>query len=96
MTDRPGPATLKFVPEVVVKGQALTMQCIVEDLGRPEAKLFRWMRGTHVQQDVRSMNWTAYSVSLEHRANFSCQAVNEAGSGPPATVNLDVFGEDSF
>lgn len=70
ISDPPGPAKLEFEPLLVVKGQALTMQCIVEELGRPEAKVFRWMRGTHVQPDVRSMNWTAYSVSLEHRANF--------------------------
>ncbi|XP_035702981.1 uncharacterized protein LOC110843952 isoform X2 [Folsomia candida] len=92
----PGPAKLEFEPLLVVKGQALTMQCIVEELGRPEAKVFRWMRGTHVQPDVRSMNWTAYSVSLEHRANFSCQAVNEAGLSPPATVNIDVFAPPTF
>jgi hypothetical protein len=83
---------LEFEPLLVVKGQALTMHCIVEELGRPEAKVYRWMRGTHVQPDVRTFNWTAFSVSLEHRANFSCQAVNEAGLGPAATVNIDVFG----
>jgi len=92
IVDPPGPARLQFDPLLVVKGQALTMVCYVEELGRPQAQVYRWMRGTYVQKDVLSSNWTISPVSLETRANFSCEAVNEAGFGPAATVTIDVFG----
>ena len=94
--DPPGPARLEFEPLTVVKGQALNLRCIVDEPGRPPAKVFRWMRGTHVQMDQSVSNWTIFPVSLEHRANFSCEAINEAGHGPPATVPIDVFGKSSL
>ncbi|ODM99879.1 Hemicentin-1 [Orchesella cincta] len=92
----PGPARLEFDPLVVVKGQALTMHCVVDEMGRPTAQVFRWMRGTHVQSEIRSYNWTIYPVSLETRANFSCQAVNEAGFGNPAFATIDVYAPPTF
>lgn len=91
--DPPGPARLEFDPLVVVKGQALTMHCIVEERGRPAAHVYRWMRGTHVQPEIRSYNWTIYPVSLETRTNFSCQALNEAGFGNPGFLTIDVYGK---
>ena len=90
--DPPGPARLEFDPLIVVKGQALNMRCIVDEEGRPAARTYRWMRGNYVQTDVHSSNWTIYPVSLETRANFSCEALNPAGQGPPATLLMEVFG----
>lgn len=92
-SDAPGPARLQYSPSQVVKGQALTMHCIVEELGRPIAPVYRWMRGTYNQTEVRSDKWTINPVSLETRSNFSCQAVNEAGFGIPAYQTIDVHGK---
>ena len=49
------------------------MRCIVDEEGRPAAKTYRWMRGNHVQPEVHSSNLTIFPVSLETRANFSCE-----------------------
>lgn len=91
-TDPPGPARILFEPLIAVKGQMLNLRCVVDEPGRPPAKTFRWWRGSHVQRDQSTFNWTIFPVSLEHRANFSCEAINEAGHGPSASVPIDVFG----
>ena len=81
--------------ELVVKGQAITLTCSVDEPGRPEATRFIWQRGGHVVNYVNSFNWTIDPVTLETEANISCVAVNEVGQGKPDFINIQVIGESS-
>ncbi|CAG7834604.1 unnamed protein product [Allacma fusca] len=92
----PGAAKLEFKPTIAVKGQAFNMYCIIDENGYPAAKTYRWTRGNHVQNEIHSYNWTIFPVSLETRANFSCEALNAAGQGPPATLLMEVFAPPMF
>lgn len=78
---------------MVVKGQAITLTCSVEEAGRPEAKKFIWKRGGHVVNYVNSFNWTIDPVTLETEANISCVAENEVGQGKQDFINIQVIGE---
>ena len=92
-SDPPGPASLVFEPKRVVKKSKVTLMCSVSDLGRPPSNTFRWVRGTHLIQDVTSANWTIDPVTLETEANFTCSAYNLGGEGDSASVYIEVFGE---
>lgn len=91
--DPPGPATLVYEPKRVVKKSSVRLMCSVSDLGRPPSNTFRWVRGTHLIQDVTSANWTIDPVTLETEANFTCSAYNLGGEGDSASVYIEVFGE---
>lgn len=92
----PGPATLTQSPWRAVKGRSLQLTCSVQERGRPEATRFRWHRGGRLVPDVVSDVWTIDPVTLDHRTNFSCRAVNSAGAGPPARLDVDVLAPPSF
>lgn len=92
----PGPATLVFEPARVVKKGPITLRCSVEDAGRPETTTYRWLRGTHLIQDITTANWTIDSVTLEVESNFTCLAYNEGGEGDPANVYIDVYAPPAF
>ncbi|XP_069698098.1 hemicentin-2 isoform X6 [Periplaneta americana] len=92
----PGAATLVFEPSRVVKKGPVTLRCSVDDAGRPETTTYRWLRGTHLIQDVTTANWTIDSVTLEVESNFTCLAYNEGGEGDPATVYIDVYAPPAF
>jgi hypothetical protein len=77
----------------VVKGDTITLTCEVDDLGRPEATEFRWMRGRHLVSHVNTANWTIEPVSLETEANISCLAVNAVGKGGWDSIAIEVFGK---
>ena len=94
-TDPPGQAFISKDTELVVKGQAITLTCSVDEPGRPEATRFIWQRGGHVVNYVNSFNWTIDPVTLETEANISCVAVNEVGQGKPDFINIQVIGESS-
>ena len=74
----------------MVKGDAITLTCEVDDLGRPEAEEYVWTRAGHVVRDVTTSNWT---IDPETEANISCVAVNVVGEGEPDFINIEVFGE---
>ena len=94
-SDPPGQAFISKDTELVVKGQAITLTCSVDEPGRPEATRFIWQRGGHVVNYVNSFNWTIDPVTLETEANISCVAVNEVGQGKPDFINIQVIGESS-
>lgn len=96
ISDPPGPATLVFEPKKVVKKGSVRLSCSVKDYGRPPSSTFRWVRGSHLIQDVTSSNWTIDPVTLETKANFTCSAYNLGGEGDGASVFVDVFGMDFF
>lgn len=78
---------------MVVKGEAITLTCSVEEPGRPLASEYIWKRGGHVVNYVDTFNWTIDPVTLETEANISCVAVNEVGIGKPDFINIQVYGE---
>ena len=91
--DPPGQAFISKDTEMVVKGQAITLTCSVDEPGRPEATKYIWQRGGHVVNYVNSFNWTIDPVTLETEANISCVAVNEVGQGSPDFINIQVIGK---
>lgn len=92
VADPPGQAFISKDTEMVVKGQAITLTCSVDEPGRPEATKYIWQRGGHVVNYVNSFNWTIDPVTLETEANISCVAVNEVGQGSPDFINIQVIG----
>ena len=49
----------------VVKGSELTLTCLVPDLGRPKALLYKWNLGDHIVNHVTTETWTINPVTLE-------------------------------
>jgi len=92
----PGQAFISKDTEMVVKGQAITLTCSVDEPGRPEATKYIWQRGGHVVNYVNSFNWTIDPVTLETEANISCVAVNEVGQGNPDFINIQVIAPPTF
>lgn len=92
ISDPPGPAKLDYEPKKVVKKGSVKLTCSVEDAGRPPSNTFRWVRGSHLIQDVTSSNWTIDPVTLETKANFTCSAYNLGGEGGSSSVFIDVHG----
>ena len=93
ISDPPGRAFIQLDSEQVVKGDSITLTCDVDDLGRPEATDFIWMRGRHVVTHVSSSNWTIDPVTLETKANISCVATNAVGEGTKDFLSMEVFGK---
>ena len=61
----PGNATLVRSSQEVVKGSELTLTCLVPDLGRPKALLYKWSLGDHIVNHVTTETWTINPVTLE-------------------------------
>lgn len=93
VADKPGPASISFTPELVIKGSVVNISCAVTDPGRPEVAGFKWMRGSHRLPEESEALLTIDPVNLETQANFTCMAFNDAGVGEPATTYIDVSGE---
>ena len=81
---------------MVVKGQAITLTCSVDEPGRPEATEYIWKRGGQIVHDVSTFNWTIDPVTLETEANISCVAKNDVGQGSPDFINIQVIGKYWF
>ena len=69
--------------ETEIKGDSITLTCVVEELGRPAASEYVWRLGGKVINDVKSLNWTIDPVTLETEGNVSCVAKNPVGLGIP-------------
>ncbi|XP_076222589.1 neuromusculin isoform X1 [Nomia melanderi] len=93
---KPGPASISYEPQQVIKKRPLTITCFVLDPGRPKVVGFKWLRGLHRLPDVNGTTLTIDSVNLETEANFTCLAYNEAGDGDPATTFIDVSAAPAF
>jgi hypothetical protein len=61
----PGNASLVRSNQQVVKGSELTLSCLVPDLGRPRALLYKWTLGDHIVNHVTTETWTIDPVTLE-------------------------------
>ncbi|XP_032685634.1 hemicentin-1 isoform X2 [Odontomachus brunneus] len=93
---KPGPASISYEPQQVVKKQPLSITCFVLDPGRPKVSGFKWLRGWHRLPDENDATLVIESVNLETEANFTCLAYNEAGDGDPATTFIDVSAAPTF
>ncbi|XP_061937653.1 hemicentin-2 isoform X9 [Apis cerana] len=93
---KPGPASISYEPQQVIKKRPLTITCFVLDPGRPKVTGFKWLRGLHRLPDENNASLTIESVNLETEANFTCLAYNEAGDGDPATTFIDVSAAPAF
>ena len=91
--DPPGRAFLQKDVETVIKGESITLTCVVEELGRPAATEYIWRLGGKVINDVKSLNWTIDPVTLETEGNISCIAKNPVGVGTPDFIDVEVFGK---
>ncbi|KOC69623.1 Hemicentin-1 [Habropoda laboriosa] len=94
--DKPGPASISYEPQQVIKKRPLSITCFVQDPGRPKVVGFKWLRGLDRLPDENDATYTIESVNLETEANFTCQAYNEAGDGDPATTFIDVSAAPAF
>ncbi|KZC13798.1 Hemicentin-2, partial [Dufourea novaeangliae] len=93
---KPGPASISYEPQQVIKKRPLTITCFVLDPGRPKVVGFKWLRGLHRLPDENDATLTIESVNLETEANFTCLAYNKAGDGDPATTFIDVSAAPAF
>ena len=85
--DPPGRAFLQKDVETVIKGESITLTCVVEELGRPAATEYIWRLGGKVINDVKSLNWTIDPVTLETEGNISCHQYNMSFSGFTKLLN---------
>lgn len=53
-------------------------------------------RGNQLIPQEKGPVWIIHSVTLETKANFTCQAVNAGGEGQPDTKYIDVYGKYIF
>nr|XP_023026368.1 titin-like [Leptinotarsa decemlineata] len=92
----PNATSLRFFPSKVIKGASVTLECSVEDPGRPDNVTYMWFRGSHQMTEITTPNYTITSVRLQSRSNFTCIAVNEGGRSAPSTVFVNVFAPPTF
>lgn len=92
--DAPSPAKLRYSPSKVIKRASVTLDCTVDNPGRPENISYVWYRGSYQVSDHTTSRWTITPVTLETKSNFTCIAVNEGGQSQPATVYIDVYGKE--
>ncbi|CAL7940719.1 unnamed protein product [Xylocopa violacea] len=93
---KPGPASISYEPQLVIKKRPLSITCFVLDPGRPKVAGFKWFRGLYRLPDENGATLTIESVNLETETNFTCLAYNEAGDGDPATTFIDVSAAPAF
>ncbi|XP_011497659.1 PREDICTED: titin-like [Ceratosolen solmsi marchali] len=93
---KPGPASISYEPERVVKKGPLNITCSVKDPGRPEATDFKWFRGPVRLSEENEAVYRVDKARLENLENFTCMANNEAGDGDPATTFVSVSAPPAF
>ena len=65
-----------------LKGDTLLLECMVEDLGKPEAHEFSWSQDGVPFNDIHGSILNVPNITVVNRGNYSCAAVNAAGAGP--------------
>uniref|UniRef100_A0A8D8UIM3 Hemicentin-2 n=1 Tax=Cacopsylla melanoneura TaxID=428564 RepID=A0A8D8UIM3_9HEMI len=87
----PGAAKLEYEPSRVVKGGMVTLTCSVARHGLPSSTEFHWYRGDDLITQEKGPVWIIHTVTLQTKANFTCQAVNAGGKGQSDTKYIDVY-----
>ncbi|XP_022258440.1 B-cell receptor CD22-like [Limulus polyphemus] len=85
----PGPTTVIEQSPPAVKGNPASLECIVEDLGRPPATAFRWEHSSKVLP-VTIQKLTIASMDINTIGDYTCSAVNAVGAGPAGKFYLSV------
>ncbi|XP_015602867.1 uncharacterized protein LOC107271413 isoform X4 [Cephus cinctus] len=93
---KPGPATISYEPQQVIRKGPLRINCLVADPGRPEVTGYRWTRGSSRLPNEKNSVLNIKSVNLTIEANFTCLAYNEAGEGEPASTFINVWAAPAF
>lgn len=91
--DPPHATKIRYDPSRVIKGARVTLQCDVDDPGRPNNITFIWYKSGYLIKDRNTSKWTIESVTLSDRTNFTCVAQNDGGHSKPSTVYINVSGD---
>uniref|UniRef100_A0AC35F2G5 Uncharacterized protein n=1 Tax=Panagrolaimus sp. PS1159 TaxID=55785 RepID=A0AC35F2G5_9BILA len=91
---RPGKAMITASHSSVNVGETITLSCIAEDLGSPEAK-FRWAvpasHGMYSQEpEYNRHSITINKAALSDNGIYRCVAFNNIGQGDEATIKITV------
>ena len=72
-----------------VKGQNLTLECIVSDLGKPSTDIeYVWETSDGIPFQTKEPILHVTDLKLSNRGNISCAAANEVGIGPKAIFKV--------
>lgn len=78
---------------LIKKGNTIVLQCNVENLGRPKAVKYNWYEGNRRRENESGITLTLDKVGVIEATNlYSCNAENAAGTGPNASVSIDIHG----
>jgi len=73
----------------LVKGNNALLECLLEDLGKPEVTEYHWTKDGEELEEVSSMlNLTSLGVASQ--GNYTCAGVNHLGAGQPQSLFLDI------
>lgn len=93
----PGKSIIRLVDEpYAVKGRNLTLECIVNDLGRPERAEYHWDNSDGMVFESRQSTLFINNIRLMNRGNISCSAVNQVGFGTRGHFELIPYAAPSF
>ncbi|KAG1714570.1 Hemicentin-1 [Nymphon striatum] len=92
----PGEAFMSASSVIPMKGEDLTLFCMVADLGNPPTEMFRWMKNGTVVSETTEGNITIDYIGINDEGNYSCAAVNSAGMGQPAYYYVKINAVPSF
>ena len=72
-----------------VKGENLTLECIVSDLGKPSTNIeYQWESADGIPFDTKGPILHIIDLKVSDRGNISCAVANEVGIGPKAVFQV--------
>lgn len=93
----PGKSIIRLLDEpYAVKGKNITLECIVNDPGRPDNIEFHWENSDGMIFESRKSILHIANIRLVNRGNISCSAVNQIGFGPRGHYELIPYAPPSF
>lgn len=89
----PGKAFIKQLNGILAtKGENLTLECIVNDLGLPLATDYYWEHdGMSLDMYGSDSILHITNITLKHRGNLTCSAMNQVGFGEKATFQIEPY-----
>lgn len=94
----PGKSIIRLLNEPYpIKGENLSLECIVNDPGRPSTKTeFHWENSEGMTFDTRGPILTIPNLRLLNRGNITCAAVNDVGFGARGVFELIPYAPPRF
>ncbi|KAI2799613.1 hypothetical protein BLOT_011519, partial [Blomia tropicalis] len=94
----PGKSIIRLLNDPYpIKGTNVTLECIVNDSGRPSDKTqYHWENSDGVVFESRTSRLSINNLRLANRGNISCSAVNEIGFGPRGNFELIPYAPPKF